>query len=723
MSEKNVGGIFWTVDADTSPAIDSTKSFGDTVDKTEEKLKGLDAQTKKSEVRLAKLGRVTAIYTAKLKKNGSSIAANGVVLDKYGRVNEHATNRLQKLTNAQAKLTGTSAGVKKALDAQNKALAANSRKFGQAGIQAQQFFGQLQGGQGFLVAASAQFADLGIVLGLPLIGAIGGIAFSLANILMPALLGGKTQLELLEKATLNVKAAMTLGADGVIEYTAEMKKLKQISEALTEIKLANLISEQAAAFKVGIKGISKLISDAGTDFVSGQLFDMKTISAEGRLAFKTLNESAKELKLKPTIENLNKVEKALLGLSRAGVDSKKAGRELTNSLGGLIAEYKLGQLSIESLQEALKDTNVVTGESVKETKKHKDEVKSMVEALQMQAEMLGMSDRQMAQYAASRANATQADKEAISAAFDLIEAEDAKIQKAKEVDAILKRIEKEDQARANKKTGDRNKAIGVATGVVKSGLSPIERLEAENEKLLELKAKYVDDSAIFDEALTVNANKQADLRSAYQIANANLIMSSSASLFGNLASLLKSSGSEQSNAYKAMFALSKGFAIAQAAMNLSLAISNASAITPWYASLPAVASVVSAGAGLASSIAGASYSGREHGGSVIGGQTYEVGEKNKPEMLMIPGNNGKVFSNSEMKSFGGGGNGGGGAPIINIYGAPANTQVESRQDPLTKQQVTDIVIGQMTNPNSQGRRGQQSNSNLHNKLNGTRRTQ
>ena len=51
----------------------------------------------------------------------------------------------------------------------------------QAGIQFQQFFGQIQGGQGFLLALSQQSADLGFVLGAPLAGAVAGLTASLAG--------------------------------------------------------------------------------------------------------------------------------------------------------------------------------------------------------------------------------------------------------------------------------------------------------------------------------------------------------------------------------------------------------------------------------------------------------------------------------------------------------------------------------------------------------------
>lgn len=62
-----------------------------------------------------------------------------------------------------------------------------SKNAGQAGIQIQQFVGQVQGGQSAMLALSQQAADLGIVLGAPLVGAIAGLSASFASILIPSL--------------------------------------------------------------------------------------------------------------------------------------------------------------------------------------------------------------------------------------------------------------------------------------------------------------------------------------------------------------------------------------------------------------------------------------------------------------------------------------------------------------------------------------------------------
>ena len=274
----------------------------------------------------------------------------------------------------------------------------------------------------------------------------------------------------------------------------------------------------------------------------------------------------------------------------------------------------------------------------------------------------------------------------------------------------------------NAENKERDTALKMAQSVIDSGKTPVERLEEEHAKLLELKKKYVDDSAVFQEAITANEKKQADLRLAYNVANANMALSSASQLFGGIADVMKNSEGEQSTAYKAMFALSKGFAVAQAGLNLGLALSNAIASGPFPWNMAAVASVGTAATGFMTSIAGATYGGRENGGSVLANKTYEVGEKNKPELLMIPGNNGKVLSNSEMKGMMGGNGGGSYQPIINNYASNDGYSVQYRRDELTKKDVFDIVQNEMTNPNSIGRRGMSSNTNLSGVLNGNRRS-
>jgi hypothetical protein len=118
-----------------------------------------------------------------------------------------------------------------------------------------------------------------------------------------------------------------------------------------------------------------------------------------------------------------------------------------------------------------------------------------------------------------------------------------------------------------------------------------------------------------------------------------MILGASSDFFGGMADLAGAFAGEQSAAYKALFAISKGFAIAQAALSLQVAISRATEL-PWPTNLPAIGQAVSLGAQIASSIGGLSYGGaREFGGPVDAGKMYRMGEGGKPEILQSGGKN------------------------------------------------------------------------------------
>lgn len=149
-----------------------------------------------------------------------------------------------------------------------------------------------------------------------------------------------------------------------------------------------------------------------------------------------------------------------------------------------------------------------------------------------------------------------------------------------------------------------------------------------------------------------------------QIDSMSMMLGGFQSGFEGLANIVARGAGESSSAYKALFAVSKGFAIAQAGLNLQLAISNAMASGPFPWNLANMAQVAAAGGQVISAIGGASYGGaREHGGPVNANSMYRVGEGGKPEIFkasngsqyMIPGDNGSVISNKDIGGSGGGG--------------------------------------------------------------------
>src|SRR5690606_21540445 len=131
--------------------------------------------------------------------------------------------------------------------------------------------------------------------------------------------------------------------------------------------------------------------------------------------------------------------------------------------------------------------------------------------------------------------------------------------------------------------------------------------------------------------------------------------------FGQLASALKESQGEQSSAYKAMFAASKAFAIAQAGLQLGQALGQAWTL-PWPANLAALGVAAASMGTIISSIQAVSMGGgRQYGGGVDPSKMYRVNEGGKPEILntpqgqyLLPNKRGEVVSNKDASQGGGG---------------------------------------------------------------------
>lgn len=97
-------------------------------------------------------------------------------------------------------------------------------------------------------------------------------------------------------------------------------------------------------------------------------------------------------------------------------------------------------------------------------------------------------------------------------------------------------------------------------------------------------------------------------------------LSAGSQAFGALAKAAKGYAGEQSKSYRALFALSKGFAIAETTVAIAQGIANAAKLG-WPANIPAIAGVVAQTAGLIGQIQGAQFTGSyQTGGSFrVGG--------------------------------------------------------------------------------------------------------
>lgn len=167
-----------------------------------------------------------------------------------------------------------------------------------------------------------------------------------------------------------------------------------------------------------------------------------------------------------------------------------------------------------------------------------------------------------------------------------------------------------------------------------------------------------------------------------------------------VADITKAFAGEQSAAYKAAFALTKGFAVSQASLNFGLALSQALA-DPSALTLPQklanYAAVASAGGTLLSTISGVNYNGgRQQGGSARGGEAIMVGERG-PE-LFIPSSSGSVVNNNKLR------NGGESSTNVTIINQTTGRVDKVEQKQLSRDEVIviikEVVPSEIQDPNS-----------------------
>lgn len=177
-------------------------------------------------------------------------------ISKTPKVQKAAKKAIDQTTNATVQLQQASGGALNAAERMNRSAGNMGQKAGLAAIQVEQLVGQIAGGQNPMRAFGQQSADIGFVLGTPMLGAIIGVSSALASLLIPVLLDtGKTTEELITSSE-ELLSAFTLNKIGVAQYSTSLielhKQMKPIAEAQAEIA-------RLKAFEVASEGTEKLI--------------------------------------------------------------------------------------------------------------------------------------------------------------------------------------------------------------------------------------------------------------------------------------------------------------------------------------------------------------------------------------------------------------------------------------------------------------------------------
>lgn len=147
--------------------------------------------------------------------------------------------------------------------------------------------------------------------------------------------------------------------------------------------------------------------------------------------------------------------------------------------------------------------------------------------------------------------------------------------------------------------------------------------EARRELILSNLELEHEERTRLEEELTLSRNERlASLESARN----EILLATSASMFGDLANIAAAFGGKQNAIYKGLFAASKAFAIAESIVKIQQGIASAAA-QPWPLNLAAIASTVAATASIVTTIQSVQYAGAfDKGGFIPSGQFGIVGE-------------------------------------------------------------------------------------------------
>lgn len=249
------------------------------------------------------------------------------------------------------------------------------------------------------------------------------------------------------------------------------------------------------------------------------------------------------------------------------------------------------------------------------------------------------------------------------------------------------------------------------------------QIDLEEQQKLAALAKYQaidkENTQLYEDAKTAIQQQAANERiniarteAQRQVDVVNTMLNGISQGFDGLATIIANSKGKNNTAFKALFAISKGFATAQAALNLQLAISNAMASGPFPWNMAAMAQVAAAGGSLISSIASVGYSGgRRYGGTVSAGNAYRINEDGRSEIFQTAGGQQAFIPNQSGKIIPADKAGGGGSfnPVMNLTinttGGIGNEEI-ARLRKVWNNDMLKMMVDQSTRPGGllQGRK-------------------
>lgn len=420
--------------------------------------------------------------------------------------------------------------------------------------------------------------------------------------------------ELTDKLT-GTNTAMEQAATRTNNLDGDMKQLSSASETLTLVigdSLNPVVRELTQLLTGAAGGLS--------NFLDSMNDAPKTIGGT-QLKIYELHSEMKELE--DAAKNLRSEGSGLFGPS--GLDKKKAS-EYEERARALRDELKKLQETAATLQG--KPLAGATESAPKDTS-----AKDAADKARLEREKALIAEADRLEKEKDAKKAAREAKSASSAAAAAKRAYDAKIsalareQQAEEDDYQKRlasagefnaRMDALDATELEKAGNDRGQRMIENQMYFNNGLITEEQYQLN---LTAIKSKYT------DERIAIEEN---ELRAKQMLQSS--MLGSASGFFDGMAGMASAAAGEQSNIYRATFALSKGFATAKAALDMQMAISDAMS-KGFPQNIPLMAQAASAGAQIASTIGGLDYSGAYDKGGYIPAGSFGIGSEKRDEFI------------------------------------------------------------------------------------------
>lgn len=364
--------------------------------------------------------------------------------------------------------------------------------FGQLGYQIQDVAVQLQMGQNAMMVFAQQGSQIASIFGPggAIAGAVIAITGAIAGALLPSLFSSKDATAELDKAQKSLGETVIKTDDGVLALSEKIQKLAEVSRDAANSQIAVAVTDAERSISSATIEVNKQISGLGTwrDTIEAASSQLTTLEKKGIDVSAALKEAGGTYQgnvaglniLNNAINNLSQslgtTQTQSLGLIKAFRDFQDnktpqtlqaVGSALSvvseqtnyanpklNDLTNIVNKYSLiasdAAAKSDYLKNALSNLSGAAEASKQAISGNVEQLNRLIEATKNEAATVGFSARQRAKYVAGLLGANDADKQAIDASYDKIEAYENEQKALKDQEQAQKKAASEAESSAKR---------------------------------------------------------------------------------------------------------------------------------------------------------------------------------------------------------------------------------------------------------------------------------